>query len=116
MSTTPLILYYSGNAPEKVLPLKLWLPTEVTSDNYWYYLCFLGVHTFYSAIYAVVHDTLFLSLNLHAALQFEILFHRLRNFIKNKKMIKNANKKFSDFDIERKLLSAINNHHQRIVL
>ena len=122
MITSPLALYYSGNVSEKLLPMKLWLPTKLTNSNYWYYFCFVIMHFVWSPAFSSIYDTLFLSLNLHAALQFDIMFYRLRNITMNLQssgrlsISSFVEKKRPKLFKERQLLSSINHHHHRILL
>ena len=110
------MLYYSGNASERLLPLKFWLPFEVTNSNYWFIFTFQVMRAVFTALFLTSHETLFLAFVLHAALQFDIMYYRLGNLLKSKQLMKKSEKNSLRFCAERKLIIDVNEHYQQILL
>ena len=113
LMTTPLMLYYTGYISEKLLPIKMWLPTNVTDTSYWFYYSLQAIHIIYAFVFSYAHDILFFSLSFYAAHQFNILYYRLKKLMNDISIIDN---KQSIFYAEQKLISNISEHYQMIYL
>ena len=78
--TFVLIPFFSKEVTNtrRPLPLKIWLPFDVTDSNYWYIFCIQVVHTMFTCTQSMGLDMLFFGFMMRIVHQMDLMTHRLR--------------------------------------